>query len=133
MQLSSEQIDKLWGETGPYSQVNLIIQTRILDDKVSRIFLVVEAEINPFTFELIKKRREYFKDDMKIMQLLDNAEYRGLPFGYVVCTFEIQYTDERALEEAQKRLECTRETIIRMHRFVMDLLDMQQDKQKFKN
>ena len=31
MQLTPKQIDELWGETGPYSQVQLIIETRILD------------------------------------------------------------------------------------------------------
>jgi len=127
MKLSKNQIDKLWGETGPYSQVNLVIQTRILDDKVSHIFLVVEAEINPLTFELVKKHREHFRNDIKIMQLLDNAKYRGLPFGYVACAFEVQYIDESVMEEAQRGLAYTKETIIKMHKFVMNLLDTEKE------
>ena len=57
MNLTPKRIDKLWGETGPYSQANLVIQTRILDNKISCVFLVVEADINPLTYELIKKHR----------------------------------------------------------------------------
>ena len=74
MNLTQKQKDRLWGVNGPYSQANLIIQTRILDDKVSRIFLSVEAEINPLTFELLEKHRAQFIDDQKILQLLDCAE-----------------------------------------------------------
>lgn len=122
MKLSEEQITKLWGETGPYSQANLVIQTRILDDKVSRVFLVVEAEINPLTYELVKKHKSKFQDDIKIMQLLKNAEYRGLAFGYVAGAFEAEYRDENVMQEAQMRLTYTKETIIKMHKFVMDLI-----------
>lgn len=123
MELSEEQISKLWGETGPYSQVNLIIQTRILDDRVSRVFLVVEAEINPLTYELVKKHKNRFQDDIKIMQLLENAEYRALAFGYVACAFEAEYKDETVMREAQRCLVYTKETIIKMHKFVMDLIN----------
>ena len=48
----------LWGETGPYSQANLRKEARILDDQVSRVFLVVEADINPTTFEIIASNEE---------------------------------------------------------------------------
>ena len=54
----------MWGEDGPYSQVRLCEEARILDDCVSRVFLVVEAEINPFTFEL-----HYNKKITKLMLL----------------------------------------------------------------
>lgn len=49
--LTKTDYKKMWGDDGPYSQVRLCEETRILDDSVSRVFLVVEAEINPFTFE----------------------------------------------------------------------------------
>ena len=122
MELSQKQVDKLWGETGPYSQVNLTIQTRILDDRVSRVFLVVEADINPLTYELVKKNRSQFSDDLKILQLIDHAEYRGQEFGYVVAAFESEYRNENVMREAQKRLNYTAETLIKMHKFVMGLL-----------
>jgi len=71
--LSQKQLDKLWGEDGPYSEADLSIQTRILDDRVSRVFINVEVKINPFTFEFIKKHRDKFKDNQIIQQLLDHV------------------------------------------------------------
>lgn len=123
MKLTPKQIDKLWGEMGPYSQANLIIQTRILDDRISRVFLVIEADINPLTYELVKKYRMQFSDDPKILQLLDHADYRGQEFGYVVSAFEAEYKNESVMNEAQERLKYTIETLIKMHRFVMSLIN----------
>ncbi|MDP3245140.1 MAG: hypothetical protein Q8M83_05810 [bacterium] len=120
MKLTPKQIDKLWGESGPYSQANLTIQTRILDDKISRTFLVVEADINPLTYELVKKHQAQFTDDQKILQLLNHAEYRGHEFGYVTSAFEAEYKNESVMREAQERLEFTIETLIKMHEFVMN-------------
>ena len=122
MILTQKQIDKLWGETGPYSQANLTIQTRILDDRVSRVFLIVEVDINPLTYELVKKYREKFVDDAKIQQLLDCAEYRVQHFGYVTSAFEVEYRNESIMREAQERLKYVTETLIKMHKFVMDLM-----------
>ena len=122
MKLTPKQINKLWGETGPYSQANLTVQTRILDDKISRTFLVVEADINPLTYELVKKHRAQFTDDPKILQLLDHAEYRGREFGYVTSAFEAEYKNESVMREAQERLKYTIETLIKMHEFVMNLI-----------
>ena len=55
MKLTKIQSDKLWGEDGPYSEVHLIIETRILDDKVTRKFIIVEQNINPLSFEILKR------------------------------------------------------------------------------
>jgi len=123
MKLTPKQINELWGETGPYSQANLIIQTRILNDKISRVFLAIEADINPLTHKLVKKHRAKFLDDPKVLQLLDRAEYRGQEFGYVVSAFETEYKDESVMREAQERLKYTIETLIKMHRFVMGLIE----------
>ncbi len=132
MKLNKKSSDKLWGETGPYSQVNLIMQERILDDKVSRVFAIVEVEINPLTFEIIKQNRkaDIFKNDIKIQQLLDTAEYRGIAFGYVSSAYEKQLTGPEIMKEAEKSLDYTRKTVIKMHKFVMDLLDVDNKKQK---
>ena len=121
-QLSQKQLDKLWGEDGPYSEADLSIQTRILDDRVSRIFINVEVKINPFTFELIRKYRDSFKDNLMIQQLLNNAEYRGQSMGYIASAFEDEFTDKKVMEQAYKHLDYARETIILMHEFVMDYL-----------
>lgn len=122
MNLSDEQREKLWGEDGPYSQVNLIVQDRILDDSISRTFLVVEAEINPLTFEMINNNREEFKDSEIIRQLLDKADYRG-KFGYVICSYEKEFRNKKDMEKAQQAVEYTRKAIILMHRFAMKVLD----------
>jgi len=123
MKLTRQKQDKLWGETGPYSEAWLVIETRILDDSVSRIFISVEVHINPFTFELIEKNREQFADDHMIQQLLDNSEFRGQSYGYVTSAFLDEYTDEKVMKEAKKHLEFAKNTIIKMHRVVLDLLE----------
>ena len=122
MKITQKQREELWGEGGPYSQVKLVTEARILDDRVSRTFLIVEADINPFTYRLIKKHHARFKDDPMVGELLDRAEYRGSQFGYVACTFSDEYHNESVMKEAQCVLECTQEAIIKMHRFVIDLL-----------
>ncbi|MBU0578536.1 hypothetical protein KKE34_01495 [Patescibacteria group bacterium] len=38
LKLTQKQRDQLWGLDGPYSEAKLIIETRILDDTVSRVF-----------------------------------------------------------------------------------------------
>ena len=112
----------LWGGSGPYSQVNLIKQVRILDDRISRIFLVVEVDINPTTFEIVLKNRNSveFSNDVMTQQLLDTAEYRGPHFGYVSRAFEEEYINEEVLLKAGNHRKYCEETIIKMHRFIMD-------------
>lgn len=122
MKLTQKQRDKLWGEDGPYSEAQIIIQERILDDTVSRIFIEVEVHVNPLTFELIKKNRDLFANDIMIQQMLDHADFRGQSHGYVSCAFRDEYRNEDTMNEAKKHLKYARDTIIRMHRFVLDLL-----------
>lgn len=131
MKLTKKQQEELWGEIGPYSQLNLKIQTRILDDSVSRVFVIVETEINPFTFELVKKNKSKFKGDKIILQsLLDNADYEGEQYGYVSCMYLKELIAEKdnftgnnkAFDIANKILEAVQETVIKMHKFVMEEL-----------
>lgn len=117
--LKPSDYEKMWGESGPYSQVRLCEETRILDDSISRIFVVVEAEINPFTFEYVQKARDRFIGDEAVIALLDHAEYRG-KFGYVVSAGEVELKDEGARQFAKRQADMAIETLIRMHRFVMD-------------
>lgn len=125
--LTPADFERMWGEDGPYSQVRLCEETRILDDSVSRAFLVVEAEINPFTFEYIQKHRQQFVDDEPILQLLDYAEYRG-KFGYVVGAGEVELGDEDSKQFVRKQADATIETLIRMHRFVINEFNLAKDK-----
>jgi len=122
--LTQKQIDLLWsgGEKGIYSQAKLIREIRILDKKVSREFLVVEVEINPTTFELVRKHRNdiEFKNDVAIQQLLDHADYRGPEFGYVSLAFQNEYRDEKVFKDADFVLRKVQDTIIKMHKFIME-------------
>ncbi len=122
MKLTKTQSDKLWGQDGPYSEVHLIIETRILDDKEARKFIIVEQNINPLSFEIIKKNRDKFKNDIPIMQLLENAEYRGQKYGYVICAFMKEYRESKDLIEGQECVDFSKEMLIRIHKFVMNYL-----------
>lgn len=124
MRLTKKLRDELWGEDGPYSQASIIIQTRILDNHVSRVFVEVEADINPLTYKLISQNRDKFSDDEKIQQLIDHADYRGQKFGYVTSAFSREYSEESVMRAAELALAYTKETIIKMHKFVIDLLDL---------
>ncbi|MCX6717698.1 MAG: hypothetical protein NTU76_03425 [Candidatus Taylorbacteria bacterium] len=126
IKLTQKDYDRMWGEVGPYSQVNIKEQIRILDDSISRVFLVVEAEINPFTFEYVKKGREQFINDEAVLQLLDYAEYRG-KFGYVVGAGEVELSDEESRKFAKKQADATTRTLIRMHKFVMEELKLRKE------
>ena len=59
-----------------------------------------------------------------IQQLIDHAEDRGQNFGYVAQAFMAEYRDEDVLKEGRKALEYSKATIIKMHQFVMDLLNL---------
>ncbi len=114
--------DRLWGEDGPYSEVKLIIETRILDERISRTFVIVEVSINPYTFELIRKHKTLFYSDKMIQQLLEHSEYRGQSDGYVSMAFSEEYGPD-VLEKAQQSVEYCKNTIVKMHQFVMKQLN----------
>src|SRR3989338_1967369 len=114
MKLTQKQRDQLWGEQGPYSEAKLITETRILDDQVSRVFVVVEIAINPLTYEIISKNIKQFADDEMINQLIAHCENRGQHFGYVSMAFMREYIDESVMKEAEKALEYSKATIIKM-------------------
>ncbi len=116
--LTKKNRDDMWGEDGPYSEVNLSEQTRILDNAISRIFLVIEAKINPFTFEFILKHRKKFSDDEAIQQLLDHAEFRGID-GYVVSGGQEELIDKKSFELAFKYRAIVVENVLKMHDFVI--------------
>ncbi|MBI4268589.1 hypothetical protein HY627_02045 [Candidatus Uhrbacteria bacterium] len=122
MKLTRQQRDKLWGEEGPYSQVQQIIESRILDDHVSRQFVIVSVNINPLTFEMVKEHRDQFLDDKEILGILDFAHYQGQADGYVVYTYNDEYRGAEQLSIAKHRTEVARDAVIKMHQFVMNTL-----------
>jgi len=117
--LTKEDCERMWGEDQPYSQVRLCEEVRILGDGVSRVFLVVEAEINPFTFEYILEYREKFKDDQAIQQLLDHADYRD-KHGYIVYAGETELRGKESVDFAQEQASAAVQTLIKMHAFIID-------------
>ena len=127
--IAQKDITALWGDESPYSEVSLIEQTRILDDHISRVFLLVEAKINPFTFEYVLAHRDAFVSDSSIQDLLDHAEYRGQSEGYVVCAGEEEFIDKRSFELAVSYRKATVERIVKMHNFVIKEFGLT----KFKN
>ena len=124
MKLTKNQREKLWGETGPYSEVHLTRETRILDDTVSRIFISVNVHVNPLTYELIKENREQFQGDARIQQLIDNSEYWGLKDGYVSCAFLKEFSDDEVIKEAEMAVEYSKEIVIKIHKFMLELLEL---------
>ena len=124
--LTPQNYKDMWGERGPYSQVRLCEETRILDDSISRIFLVVEAEINPFTFEYIRKNRSNFLNDMPVLQLLDHAKYRD-EYGYVVGAGEVELEDEESRQFARKQTDMVTQALIRMHKFIIEEFCLQKE------
>lgn len=126
MKLSAKQISELWDEAGPYSEANIKIQTRILEDSVSRVFIIVETNINPLTYKIISQNIARFKNDSVINTLINSAEYMGEDFGYVSDIFVQEYVSEKTMKEANKHLKNANKAIIEMHRFVMDLLGLGQ-------
>ena len=126
MNLTAKQIAELWGESGPYSEARCLIEHRILDDSVSRIFLRVEVNINPFTYRIIKKNRKEFVDDKIVQELLNNAEYLGFKNGYLSTSFQGKFLvddDEMVIKEAREILNETKQALIRMHKYIIKMID----------
>lgn len=123
---------ELWSDGGPYSQVNLKVQRRVLDDRMARTFLYVEAEINPYTFRFVKKHRAEFKSDQVINAILDSSDFWGWQYGYVSNPFCCEISgwpsslnDALVFNEANRMLAETEQAIIRMHKFVLQHLKKQ--------
>lgn len=126
MNLTEKQIAELWGEEGPYSETRCIIEHRILDDSVSRIFLRVEVNINPFTFKIIKKNRKEFINDKMVQELLNNAEYLGFDHGYLSTAFQGKFLaddDSEVIKEAKKIIQEVKQAIIRMHKYIIEIIN----------
>jgi len=125
--LSLQEQDMFWGETGPYSEAKMILNTRILDDGISRVTVEIDGNINPTTFKIVKKNKKVFAKDPVIIDLLESARYEGTGWGYHVSLgYEELRTDEdgeKVMDRARNKLQILKDAIIRMHEFVLDYLD----------
>lgn len=119
LKLTQYDKDRLWGEEGPYSETHIKTQSRILGVSVSRIFLVVEAHINPFTFEYVEKNLDFFPTNHPVHNLIKNASYEGGSYGYVVIAGEEEFIDQRSLKLVHGYLDTLTSIVIEMHEFVI--------------
>ena len=123
MNLSQEQIEKLWGDGGPYSQVNLVFENRILDESEARRYYYIHVEINPLTFEIVEKNLDDFQNDKEVMGIYETHEEREDGNGYNAYPFRVQVVDEEDdKKEAQKALVEIKKAVIRMHKYAMKVL-----------
>ena len=105
----------------------MILNTRILDDGISRVTVEIDGNINPTTFKIVKKNKKVFAKDPVIIDLLESARYEGTDWGYHVSLGyeELRtYEDgEKVMDRARNKLQILKDAIIRMHEFVLDYLD----------
>lgn len=125
MDLTAKQTAELWGEDAPYSEARYLIEHRILDDSVSRVFLRVEVNINPFTYKIVKKNRKEFINDKMVQKILDNSRYLGFENGYIAVPFESKFMvdDFVVIKEAREILEETKQAVIRMHKYLIKMIN----------
>jgi hypothetical protein len=130
--LSKQQQDKLRWETGPYSEVSIKIEDRLLDNYSSRQFVSVYTNINPLTYEIAKQNIASFDD--RIQELLMTAQFEWQKHWYVVYSFKEQVDYENindilpVLKRAQRAKQIMTIDVINLHYFVMDLLDIEYKK-----
>ncbi len=122
MKLTKNEQEMLWGDTGPYSEVKIVVNTRILDDEVSRVMIEVEGNINPTTFKVVKKNKSKFIDDPVITELLSTARYEGKSYGYHISAGAEEYDDEISLRNAKIKQVYMEKAVIKMHQFVIEQL-----------
>jgi hypothetical protein len=114
----------LWGDGGPYSQVHVIRELRILDDHPSRTFYYVKANVNPTTYAVLKRRETEIEDE-EIRAFLRNATFVSDEEGYEWTVFGQAALSPRGANRASEK---AADAIIRMHRLVMDALDIEPPK-----
>lgn len=130
--LSKQQQDKIRWEDWPYSEVNIKIEDRILDNYSSRQFVFVYVNINPLTYEIAKQNLKSF--DERIHNLLMTAKYEWQKHWYVVYNFkeQVNYEDiediSLVLQRAQIAKQIMTSDIIKLHYFTMDLLGIEYKK-----
>jgi hypothetical protein len=119
-QLTERQAAGLGDDGGPYSEVRVTRQVRILDDHPARTFHYVSAIINPTTFRLLKGIRHQLQD-VQILECLDRAEYQSREGGYEWTVFCEDSTSPAAANRVASDLI---QVLVRMHRLVMEELGM---------
>jgi sulfur relay (sulfurtransferase) DsrC/TusE family protein len=125
MVLDKKTSEELWGEEGPYSQVQITKEIRILDEKISREFYYVYANINPATYKILKKNKKKIKEDF-IHEFLRDAEFKSEKEGYIWYLYTQQTNNPKEANIIAKKLTGM---VIRMHRMVMKYLRIGVDRE----
>ena len=126
MKLTKAQRRDLRWETWPYSEVNVITQTRILDDSVSRTMKYIEIVINPLTFEIVAQNIDTFDKKLNIVWLVNCAQDRWRA-GYVVMASPEMEREPWAIlvdEMIEAHRRNAEKSLIAMHVFAMKLLGL---------
>ena len=76
------------------------------------------------------RTNKLFVNDLMIQQLLDHSDFRGQSHGYVSLAFQDEYTNENVVKEAKEHLGYAKATIIKMHKFVLNILSREDYKGK---
>ncbi len=61
-----------------------------------------------------------------VQELLNNAEYLGLKDGYLSTAFQGKFLvddDSEVIKEAKKIIEEVKQAVIRMHKYVIKIID----------
>lgn len=124
MELDKKTSDELWGEDTPYSQVQIVRETRILGDKVTRTLYYVYASINPTTYKTLKRNEKKIKEPF-IHNFLNNAEYISKEEGYRWYIYSKETNNPRQANKVAKELT---ELVISMHQKVSNILGLEPEK-----
>lgn len=124
MALTQEQMGGLWGDGGPYSQVRVTREIRILDDGVSRTFYYVHASVNPTTYAVLKEREAQIEDE-EIQAFLKEATFVSDEEGYEWHVYGRPALSPRGANRAAAKVT---EAVARMHHLVMETLQIEPPK-----
>ena len=124
MAITREEMGGLWGDGGPYSQVHVIREIRVLDDSVSRIFYYVKVNVNPTTYAVLRGMGAEIEDE-DIRAFLREAAFVSDEEGYEWHVYGQQAVGPRGANRASEKVT---DVIIRMHRLVMDKLGLEPPK-----
>ncbi len=123
--MTRDRMDGLWGDGGPYSQVQVIREVRILDDHVSRTFFYVKANVNPTTYDILKAMEAQIEDG-EVRSFLNEATFVSHEEGYEWTVYGQKALSPRGANRAADQ---ATQAIIRMHQLVMKALELTPQRQ----
>jgi len=126
MEPTQEALDGLWGDGGPYSQVQVIREVRILDEAVSRTFHYVKANVNPTTHAVLQARAREIEDP-EIQDFLRGATFISEEDGYEWVVYGKQAQTPRGANQAAEEATAA---VIRMHRLVREAFGLPAPRQQ---